>query len=105
MKQVSQTSKQAYKNMQPKIPSHHELILAVLSDEKELTYNEIAKSVRLWFYSNKKTIEAQAWLNPNKVSIRLAELIRLKKIIPGEIRKCTIGGRNCQTYLLNKAVK
>ena len=103
MKQVSETSRQAYKNMQPKIPSDHELILAVLSDEKEMTYNEISKAVRLKLYYDKKTFEAQAWINPNKVSRRLPELVRLEKIIESEVRECSIAKSKCKTYLLPKA--
>lgn len=100
MKTIEPTSLEAYKNMQPKIPTDQELILAVLSNEKAMTYNEIAKAVRIKLYNDKNTFSVQSWVNPNKASRRMLELIRLKKVIPGEVRKCTIAKSNCKTYLL-----
>lgn len=96
------TSLEACKNMQPKIPSDHELILAVLSYEKDSTYHEIAKAVRLKLYNEKNIFRAQAWINPNKVSRRLPELVRLEKIIESEVRECSIVKSKCKTYLLKK---
>lgn len=95
------TSREAYEIKKPTIKNDYDLILAVLSDEKEQTYNEISKSVRLKLYNEKKTIQAQNWINPNKVSRRMKELITLKKVKYGETRKCTVANSNCKTYLLN----
>lgn len=102
MKQVPETSREAYKNMQPKIPSDQELILSVLSYENDMTYNEISKAVRLKLYNEEKTFEAQSWVNPNKVSRRMKELLESKKIISGEVRECSIVKSKCKTYLLKK---
>lgn len=95
------TSLEAYKNMKPKIPTDHELILAVLSDEKEMTYNEIAKEVRISLYAQNKTLQLQSWINPNKVSRRMKELVNKKKVMVSEPRLCTIVKSRCKTYLLN----
>lgn len=88
--------------MQSKIPTDHELILAVLSEEKDMTYNEISKAIRLSFYANKNTFDALAWTNPNKVSRRMKELLMDKKVILGEVRECSIVKSKCKTYLLTK---
>lgn len=97
---MESTSREAYENKKPTIKNDYDLILAVLSDEKDMTYNEISKAVRLKLYNEKKTIQAQNWVNSNKVSRRMLELINLEKVKYGETRKCTIANSKCKTYLL-----
>jgi hypothetical protein len=81
-----QTSLEAYKLMQSKIPNDHEAILAVLEINSDLTYCEIAKLLR--------------WLNPNKVSRRMPELIRLEKVESSGTKICPIAKSRCTTYKL-----
>lgn len=79
------TSILAYENKKPTIKNDHDRILLKLSSNRGYTYNEIAKFLN--------------WSNPNKVSRRLPELLRLKKIQIKEIRKCTIAGSMCKSYV------
>ena len=95
------TSLEAYENMKPKIPNDHLVILSVLDDKKPLTYNEIAKDIRVKYQLQSKTIEALKWSNPNKVSRRMKELVEAKKVEVCEPRICTIVKSNCKTYRLN----
>ena len=61
-----------------------------LSD-KPLTYAEIASKLH--------------WINPNKVSRRMSELVKLGLIIEEKPRKCSIVKSICTTYLINKLNK
>ena len=56
--------------------------------DKPLTYTEIASKLN--------------WYNPNKVSRRMSELVKLGLIIEEKPRKCSIVNSNCTTYLINK---
>jgi len=85
-----QTSLEAYTLMQPKIPKDHESILAVLSVNSDLTYKEIGKLLRWTAF------------DPNKVSRRLPELVRLGKIEKSGERICTIAKSRCSTYRLKQ---
>ena len=84
---MRQTSLEAYAEFKPKIQTDHDKILSVLKKDKSLTYNEIA-----WMIG---------WFNPNKVSRRMPELIRLGKAKLKEVRKCTRAKSNCSAYVLN----
>lgn len=97
---TQKTSLEAFKNMQPKIPNDHQVILSVLVDGKEKTYNEIAKDIRVKFQLAGQTLKANQWINPNKVSRRLKELVLAKKIEACEPRICAIAKSNCKTYRL-----
>lgn len=101
MKQIKQTSREAYESVKPVIPTHHKLILSVLSETVGATYKEISDAIYMKCVIE-RIKEASKFHNPNTVSRRMLELINSKKVKYGEIRKCTIGGRNCQTYLVNK---
>ncbi len=79
------TSLQAYKAMQPKIKTDQDKILNALSTNKSMTYNEIARYI--------------GWFNPNKVSRRLPELLRLGKIKLSEVRKCRVARSECRAYI------
>lgn len=81
----AQTSLEAYQNMQPKIKTDHDKILAALKPNKGMTYNEIARYI--------------GWYNPVKVARRIPELLRDGKIRKLEVRKCTIAKSNCNTYV------
>ena len=78
------TSLEAYKNMQPKIPTDHQRILNILKSYSDLTYCEIADKLR--------------FSNPNKISRRLPELVRLDKIEITGTKICPIAKSNCTTY-------
>lgn len=80
------TSLEAYREMQPKIKTDHDKILSVLKKTEPLTYNEIAWRL--------------GWFNPNKVSRRMPELIRLGKARLKEVRKCSRAKSNCSAYVL-----
>ncbi len=84
---MKETSIKAYHGILPIIPTHHDLIMNVLNDYKDLTYSEIASLI--------------GWTNPNKVSRRMPELLKLNKVVLSKIRKCSIEGHYCQTYLIN----
>ena len=84
---MNPTSLQAYENIKPRIPKDHLAILSVLSYNKDMTYHEIAKALN--------------WGNPNKAGRRMSELLLKELVKSGEIRKCSIAGTNCNTYLLN----
>ena len=97
---MNTNSLEAYENMKPKIPTDHELILSVLSDEP-LTYKEIGYKVYKKLLLNGETrLKAFAWKHdPNKVSRRTKELLRMEKIKIKETRKCTIAGSKCYAYI------
>lgn len=95
------TSLEAYENMKPKIPKDQLVILSVMDEKKGLTYNEIAKEIRVKYHLENKSIEALKWTNPNKVSRRMKELVLAKKVEVCEPRICTIAKSNCMTYRLN----
>lgn len=95
------TSLEAYENMKPKIPKDQLVILSVLDEKKELTYNEIAKEIRVKYQLENKSIEALKWSNPVKVARRLKELVTAKKVEVCEPRICTMVKSNCKTYRLN----
>ena len=97
---AQKTSLDAYENMKPKIPNDQAVILSVL-DDKPLTYNEIAKDIRVKYQLQSKSIEALKWSNPNKVSRRMKELVMAKKVKVCEPRICTMVKSNCKTYILN----
>lgn len=79
-----QTSLDAYRLMQPKIPIDREAILEVLKINDNMTYHEIAKALR--------------WLDPSKASRRMPELVRLNLVeISGE-KICTVAKSRCTTY-------
>lgn len=99
MKQIKQTSRESYESVKQVIPTHHKLILSVLSETKEMTYREVSNKV---YFNISSFPDYLTWLNPNIVSRRMKELIESKQVKYGETRKCTIGERKCQTYLLNK---
>ena len=80
-----QTSLEAYKAMQPKIRTDHQLILSKLCKNKGFTYNEIAQML--------------GWLNPNKASRRLPELVRLGLVKVKDVRRCMVAQTNCRTYI------
>jgi len=80
------TSLEAYTNMQPKIKTDQDKILSVLGKEP-LTYNEIAWRL--------------GWFNPNKVSRRLPELLRLNKVRLVGVKKCSKAKSNCSAYIKN----
>lgn len=83
----TQTSLEAYKAMQPKIKTDHDKILSVLKKNEAFTYNEIA-----WLIG---------WFNPNKVSRRIPELIRLGKVDKmDKPRVCRRAGSLCNVYVL-----
>jgi len=84
------TSLKAYENKKPQIPTDHQRILGILKNYDGLTYNEIADKLR--------------WRNPNKVSRRLPELVKLNKIRVLEERKCTIAKSTCQSYIMIKEI-
>lgn len=94
------TSLEAYENMKPKIPNDHLTILSVLSD-KPLTYNEIAKEIRVKFQLKNKSLEAIKWSNPVKVARRMKELVETNKVEVCEPRICTMAKSRCKTYKLN----
>ena len=93
-------SLQPYENFKPKRKTDQEKILTVLKKDKALTYHEIALDLRLKFYNEKNHREALKWTNPNKISRRIPELIRLGKVKLKEVRKCSIVDSNCNTYVL-----
>lgn len=72
--------------MQDKIPNDHEAILAVLEMNSDLTYSEIAKSLR--------------WSNINKASRRLPELVRAGKVEISGTKICPIAKSLCTAYKL-----
>lgn len=80
------TSLEAFREMQPKIKTDHDKILSVLKKNEPLTYTEIAWRL--------------GWFNPNKVSRRMPELIRLGKAKLKEVRKCSRAKSNCSAYVL-----
>tara|TARA_R110001606_G_scaffold398055_1_gene576202 strand:- start:9771 stop:10028 length:258 start_codon:yes stop_codon:yes gene_type:complete len=82
---LQSTSLEAYENKKPKIKNDHQRILFMMSKKEDFTYNEIAKML--------------GWSNPNKVSRRIPELIREGKVKVKEVRKCTVAGSNCNSYL------
>lgn len=98
------TSLEAYEAMKPKIPTDHSLILSVLDKKKGLTYKEIGQRVYkklLLNTSPNEKLKAYAWkYDPNKVSRRLKELVRLKRIKKDGVRKCSLAKSNCTTYIL-----
>jgi len=92
MTTTQKTSLEAYELFKPKIPNDHEAILAVLSVNSDLTYKEIGKLLR-W-----------TQFDPNKVSRRMAELVRADKVEISGTRICSIGKRTCSTYRLAKEI-
>lgn len=88
MRVQQQTSLEAYNAFKDKIPTDHEAILTALEFNPNQTYMEIAKLCR--------------FQNPNKVSRRIPELIRLDKIEKSGERICSIGKRSCSTYAILK---
>jgi UDP-N-acetylenolpyruvoylglucosamine reductase len=82
-----------------KVKSTSREALLAKQDTKETDYNYILNSLSL---SNGKTYLEIAfslnWSNPNKVSKRMCELVRLKKVIELEPRICSIGKRRCTVY-------
>lgn len=68
--------------------SHHDKIeMALKLLKKESTYSEIARAI--------------GWFNPNKVSRRMPELVRLKKAVKCESRICSISKTMCATYKIS----
>ena len=101
---MKQTSLEAFTKMKPKIPTDQDLILSVLKRNESLTYKEIGqrvyKKLLLNLNPNAK-LKAYAWkYDPNKVSRRLPELVRLKRVKINGSRKCTLAKSNCSTYIL-----
>jgi len=83
---MQQTSLTAYSLMQPKIPKDQDCIIEVLGFNSNLTYHEIADLLR--------------WRNPNKVSRRIPELIRLNKVEISGTKICPIAKSVCSMYKL-----
>jgi len=83
---MQQTSLLAYELMQPKIPTDQNSILSVLEFNSNLTYHEIAALLR--------------FRNPNKVSRRIPELIRLNKVEISGTKICPIAKSVCSMYKL-----
>lgn len=80
------TSLQANQNASQFKNTHYMNILTVLKfSNTPLTYKEIANRLR--------------WSDPNKVSRRMGELVRLELVKEREPRKCTIAHTNCTTYI------
>ena len=104
MRTQNTNSIEAYNNMKPKIKTDHDLILSVLKKDKILTYKEIGYAIykQLLLSSDSKAkLKAYAWkYDPNKVSRRMKELVRLKRVKIVKTRKCSIAGSNCSTYIL-----
>ena len=65
----------------------HDLIVSILKKEpeKDFTYKEIAR-------------QAGWWNDPNRASRRMAELVRMKKVLISKVRKCFIANSNCTAY-------
>lgn len=101
---MKSTSIEAFNNIKPKIPTDHSIILGAMKKDEPMTYKEIGYSIYkklLLSPDGKKRTKAFAWkYDPNKVSRRLCELVRLKKIKPVGVRKCTKAKSNCTTYVL-----
>jgi len=98
----AKTSLEAFKNMQPKIPNDHQVILSMMSENQPMTYSEISKAIKENALSNKDTVKYYKWSNPVKVMRRLSELVRLEKVEKCEPRICTIAKSKCTTYKLKK---
>ena len=104
MQTQNPNSLEAYKNMQPKIPTDENLILSVLDNKIDYTYKEIGNRIYKKLLLNKDNearLKAFAWkYDPNKVSGRMRVLVRLKKVKIIGTRICSFAGSNCSAYVL-----
>lgn len=96
------TSIEAFNNMKPNIPTDHKLILSVLNDVpatyKEIGYKVYKKLLLSDRFNTQK--KAYAWkYDPNKVSRRMIELVRLEKAKIDGVRICTLAKSKCSTYI------
>ena len=78
------TSLEAYNKIKPLRNKDYKAILTALSYGTEKTYNEIAYVLQ--------------WKNPNKVSRRTSEMIKLNLIDKVGERICTIAKSKCSIY-------
>lgn len=81
---LKQTSLDAYRLMQPKMPIDREAILEVLKINDNLTYHEIARILR--------------WNDPSKASRRMPELVRMNLVESSGEKICSVAKSRCTTY-------
>ena len=84
------TSLEAYNKIKPLRNKDYKAILVALKSYPKITYNEIALILQ--------------WQNPNKVSRRTSEMIKLNLIDKVGERICTIAKSKCSIYSVKKVV-